>query len=201
MITLDTPTQTLHDSGVLAECALFQLDFAASAGGTQRIALWPVDIVSGGYTWQGVGNAIKAPTAKASADASGRLTLELSAANLALLALCMGSSQTWRGRRVTLYTQFLGANYVLVGSPQRYWCGTMTRIGTRVESGDANQMQAVVEVEITSLGTSRARTVEGLRWTPQQQRARYPADAGLDGLPSMLAQTEWLSQAYVNSQS
>ncbi|WP_037477854.1 hypothetical protein, partial [Sphaerotilus natans] len=99
MITLDTPTQTLHDSGIVAECGLFQLDFSAAAGGTQRIALWPVDIVSGGYTWRGVGDAIKPPAAKASADAGGRVTLELSAANLALLALCMGPSHTWRGRR------------------------------------------------------------------------------------------------------
>lgn len=54
MITLDTPTQTLHDSGIVAECGLFQLDFSAAAGGTQRIALWPVDIVSGatpGVAW------------------------------------------------------------------------------------------------------------------------------------------------------
>lgn len=200
MIPLDTPTQALHDSGVMAECALFQIDFSAAAGGTQRIALWPIDVVSGGYTWRGVGDAIKAPTAKASADAGGRLTLELSAANLALLAVCMGSSQTWRGKRVTLFTQFLDANYALVGSPRRYWCGTMTRIGTRVESGEANQMQAVIEIELTSLGTSRARTAEGLRWTPQQQRSLYPNDAGIDGLPSMLAQTDWLSKAYVDSQ-
>ncbi|SIR67543.1 hypothetical protein SAMN05421778_11456 [Sphaerotilus natans] len=200
MITLDTPTQTLHDSGIVAECGLFQLDFSAAAGGTQRIALWPVDIVSGGYTWRGVGDAIKPPAAKASADAGGRVTLELSAANLALLALCMGPSHTWRGRRVTLYSQFLDANYALVGSPRRYWCGTMTRIGTRVETGDQQQMQAVVEVELTSLGTSRARTAEGLRWTPQQHRSRYPADAGLDGLPSMLTNTNWLSKAYVDSQ-
>lgn len=194
MIAVSPAKQALLSSGHFAECGLIEAHFAS---GVQRLAMWPIDIQAGGYTWRGVGDAVKVPQVKSAAESSGdRLTLELSAANLALLALCLGSSSTWRGRRVRILTQFMTPEFVPVEVPDVLWQGEMIRIGVRRDQNAEGIDIAVIEVEMAAAGTGRARTAEGLRWTAQQQRARYPGDAGLDGMTSMLASTSWLSEAY-----
>ena len=197
MIAMDPALAALLSSGAFAEAGLVQVDFST---GTQRLAMWPTDIVSGGYTWRGIGDVIKLPAAKASAESNGEsLSLEMSMANLAILAAVSGPSQTWRGRRVTFFVQFMTADFVLVSTPQRFWSGSMRQISTRVEQQDGIS-SAVIAIDLAPLGTGRARTAEGLRWTAAQHRQRYPDDAGLDGLASMLEKTSWLSKAYQESQ-
>lgn len=196
MITIEPELAALFASGAFAEVGLVQVDFSS---GTQRLAMWPVDIVSGGFTWRGIGDVIKIPAAKSAAEINGEsLSLELSLANLAILATLSGPSSEWRGRRVTFLTQFMTAAFVSVGAPKRFWCGTMRNISTRVESSDGIST-AVIAIDIAPLGMGRARTAEGLRWTAAQHRQRYPDDAGLDGLESMLQKTSWLSKAYQDS--
>lgn len=194
MITMSPAKAALLASGHFAECGLIE---AAFSSGVQRLAVWPVDVPTGGQTYRGLGDAIKVPGIKSAAEQSGdRLTLELSCANLGLLALCLGSASTWRGRRVKILHQFMTSEFVPVEGPDLLWQGEMIRIGTRRDQSPDGVEMAVIEIEMAAVGTGRSRTAEGLRWTPQQQRARYPGDAGLDGLPSMLTQTSWLSEAY-----
>lgn len=194
MIALSPAKQALLSSGAFAECGLLEINFTS---GVQRLAMWPIDVVSGGFTWRGTGDAIKVPQVKNSAESSGdRLTLELSCANLAILALCLGSSSTWRGRRVTILNQFMTAEFIPVETPDVLWQGEMIRIGVRRDQTAEGIDIAVIEVEMAAVGTGRARTAEGLRWTAQQQRAKYPGDAGLDGMTSMLEKTSWLSEAF-----
>lgn len=194
MIAMSPAKAALLASGHFAECGLIEASFSS---GVQRMALWPIDIDAGGYTWRGMGDAIKVPQVKSAAESSGdRLTLELSAANLAVLALCLGSSSTWRGRRVRILTQFMTPEFVPVEGPDVLWQGEMIRIGVKRDQNADGIDIALIEVEMAAVGTGRARTAEGLRWTSQQQRARYPGDAGLDGMASMLEKTSWLSEAY-----
>jgi hypothetical protein len=194
LIALSPAKSALLASGGFAECGLIEATFSS---GIQRLAIWPIDVPSGGFTWSGTGDAIKIPQVKSAAESSGdRLTLEISCANLALMALCLGSSSTWRGRRVRILTQFMTPEFIPVEGPDVLWQGEMIRIGIRRDQNSDGIDIAVIEIEMAAVGTGRARTAEGLRWTPQQQRSKYPADAGLDGMPSMLEKTSWLSEAY-----
>lgn len=196
MITIEPELATLFASGAFAEVGLVQVDFSS---GTQRLAMWPVDIVSGGFTWRGIGDVIKIPGAKSAAEISGEaLSLDLSMANLAILAALSGPSNEWRGRRVTFWAQFMTAAFVSVGAPKRFWSGTMRNISTRVEY-ESGISSAVIAIDLAPLGTGRARTAEGLRWTAAQHRQRYPDDAGLDGIESMLQKTSWLSKSFQDS--
>lgn len=194
MIAVSAPLQSLLGSNFAACAVLIEVAFST---GTQRMTTWPTDLIAGGQTWRGIGDVIKVPQTKSSADGSGEtITLELSMANTGLLATLAGPSSVWRGRRVTMLAQFMDDRWQQVDTPRRFWAGQIRNISARAEPGADGITSAVISVEISRLGTGRARTAEGLRWTAAQHRQRWPDDAGLDGMASMLQKTTWLSEAF-----
>lgn len=194
MMALSAELQALLGGGHCACAALIEVRFST---GSQRLTTWPVDMTAGGQTWRGIGDVIKVPPVKSSAESAGEtVTLELSAANTGLLATLAGPSHVWRGRRVVFHAQFLDSNWLPVDAPKRFWAGQMRNISTRIEPGADGVSTAVISVELSPLGLGRARNAEGLRWTAAQHRQRYPDDAGLDGMASMLEKTSWLSEAF-----
>jgi hypothetical protein len=199
MIGMTAAETALLASGAMAEAGLVEIQFST---GVQRLAMWPINIDSGGFTWRGIGDVVRIPATKHAADSAGdSVTLEVTAASAALVALCSGPSYTWRGKRVQFLTQFMTANFEQVGVPRPFWTGVMVGIGGRAEPGQDGTVNAVLSIDLAPLGMSRARTAEGIRWTAAQHRSRYPADAGLDGLAAMLEQTSWLSREYQQSQA
>lgn len=195
MITMGT---TRHAQVVAGVALLAQLDFTA---GTQYITTAAQTITTGGNTYTGLGSLVSVGNFNEAVDSSAeKITLSLSVANAAMLALALGNVEGYRGRAVRLYLQLYDEQFVAVASPVQRWSGVMDRVQiTRKPAGpdNAGSDGGSVELQCSRSGMARARNYQGLRLTHQQQQLRFPGDTGLQYVRTLIEQpTQWLSKRF-----
>lgn len=196
MIALDAAQSALIASGALAVAALIELDFTAPYG-TQRYTSWSSDLVLDGSTYKGIGHILALPTIKASAQASQDThTLAISSADMSVMALALGPSSSYVGRRARLYTVFMTAEGVVVGVKRLYFTGQMEPVAIAEEADDSGTSTGRIELPLRRLGLARSRNAEGIRMTHAQQQIDYPGDMGLSGMEKMLSSTTWFSKEF-----
>ena len=195
MITMGT---TRHQQVVAGVAWLAEMDFS---GGTVYVTTAPQSITTGGHTYTGLGALVGVANLNESADASAeKITLSLSVADTALLALAIGGVETYRGRAVRLYLQLFDEQFVPVASPVQRWSGVMDRVQINrrpAEPGSAGAGSGSIEMQCSRAGMARARNYQGQRLTDVQQRLAYPGDTGLRYVRMLIEKPQpWLTVAF-----
>jgi hypothetical protein len=192
MITMGT---TQHTAAVVGVAWLAEMQFSAS---TLRLCTAPTNLVSGGFTWTGVGNLGAVGAVNESADTTTeQLTLKLSVVDQALLSSLIADPASYRGRKVKLYLQLLTENWVVSGGPILRWSGVMNKVKVQREFSENQASSGSIELDCMRRGMDRARNYEGARMTLQQQQVLYPGDTGLRYMRELIAKPQvWLSKEF-----
>lgn len=195
---MKTLGHTQHTASVAGLAWLVELHFTS---GALRLTTAPQDITAGGYTWTGLGDLVGVADVTESADAGAQqLELSLSLVNTAMLAATLGNVESYRGRRVRLHLQWLGATFQPVGDPSLRWAGYMEpvrieRESTGLDSTDGPTGRIVLPCSRS--GMARARHAQGRRLTAAQWKRTYPNETGLDQVRSLIEQPAlWLSKEF-----
>jgi hypothetical protein len=196
MITISGTTQ--HQSAAVGVAWLVEMAFTS---GTLRKTTAPLDLVTLGYTWQGLGDLASVEGVAESADAGAeQLKLTLSVVSAAMLAAAIGDPATYRGRNVKLYLALLDETWAVVGTPVARWAGVMNKMSIVRESGGSSEEGAAlgrIELQCMRRGIDRSRNYEGLRLSHQQQTTRFSGDNGLEYVRTLIEKpTMWLSKDF-----
>jgi hypothetical protein len=186
---LSDAQKTALSSPVARTVYFIELQFL---GSTQYICSANQSIVWGGNTWLGLGT-IGSISAIEESDGleSKPLTFTINAAQPTWLALAVGPVEQYRGRVAKMYFCPLDESYQMVGTPEICWRGIMSVISVGIE-GEEGKIQ--LRCETSAYGLKRQ---SSLRMNPSQQRKKYPADAGFDYLPDLIANPQtWLSKKF-----
>ncbi|GCL61486.1 hypothetical protein [Pseudaquabacterium pictum] len=196
MLTLDTSAQTQIDANVRGVQWLVALDFAS---GMVRYTTHAVDIISGGYTWQGFGQLVTVNDLRESEDGSpGDVTLGLSVVSTAMLAAAIGSVENYRNRSARLSLQLIGPNFQPVGAPVARWSGYMNKVRIKRSSSKAGSSSGSIEMVCSRAGANRSRAATGLRHTHAQHIQRFPGDNGFEYLQTLIDKPAlWVSKAFL----
>ena len=189
---------TRHQQVVAGVAWLAQLDFSS---GTVYVTTAPQSLTTGGNTYTGLGALVSIGNLSESADSSAeKITLSLSVANAAMLALGLGNVEGYRGRAVRLYLQLFDEQFTPVDSPVQRWSGAMDKVTiTRRPADTASPGAATgsIDLQCSRSGMARARYYQGLRLTHQQHQSRWPGDTGLRYMRTLIEQPAlWLSKRF-----
>lgn len=196
MIAMTAEETALLSSGTLGVAALIELDFAAPIG-TQRYTSWSSDIVFSGLTYRGIGHILALPDVKYSAEPGhDQHTLAICSADLSVLALALGPSSTYVGRRARLYTLFIRPDGTPLSVRRAYFTGVMEPVSISEDDDGAGTTTGRIELPLRRIGLARSRHAEGIRATHAQQQIDYPGDMGLAGMDKMLKSQIWHSKEY-----
>lgn len=196
MIAMTTEETALLSSGALGVAALIELDFAAPIG-TVRYTSWSSDIVFGGATYKGIGHILAVPDVKYSAEPNNdQHTLAICSADLSVLALALGPSSTYVGRRARLYTLFIRPDGTPLPVRRLYFTGVMEPVAVSEDDDGSGVAIGRIELPMRRLGLARSRHAEGIRATHAQQQIDYPGDWGLSGMDKMLKSQVWYSREF-----
>ena len=157
--------------------------------GTQRLCNFNQNFNWGGYTWNSLGGAGAIGEIRSTEKVEpAPVTLSLSVAQAEWLALSVGAVEDYRGRTIKIYQCPLTEQYQLIDTPMLAWEGDMDVIAISVE-GETGSVTMRCEP-----AAKRLRRRNALRVNAQQQRQRYPDDAGFDFQAQLLASpVTWLS--------
>lgn len=168
--------------------------------GTQRFTNAPVDIPAFGQNFIGLANLVGvSPVTESENTTTERMTFSFSVVNQAMLALTLGSVDTYRGRKIKLYLQFLTEDFKPDGDPVPRWFGYMDKVQVSRRSADAGggTNSGTIEMIASRAGMARARNYEGLRLTHAQHIIRFPGDNGLEYVQRLVEQpSRWLSRRF-----
>jgi len=195
-LTLDGPASSQIAAAVRGAHWLIEMDFTT---GTERVTTAPLDITGGGNTYVGLGNLVEVAAVAESEDSSAaKLTIGITAANSAWLALAVGSVDTYRGQRVRLYLQLLDETFQPVGAMVRRWGGYMDKVQiTRRNAEGGAGGSGRIELQCSRAGMARLRKAQGLRHTHAQQLQRFPGDMGLEYMQTLIEQPSlWISKKF-----
>lgn len=189
---------TRHQQMVAGVAWLAELDFTTS---TVYVTTAPQSITTGGHTYLGLGALVSVANVNESASSSAeKITLALSVADTALLALAVGGVETYRGRAVRLYLQLFDEQFVPVASPVQRWSGVMDRVQINrrpAEPGSAGAGTGSIELQCSRAGMARVRNYQGQRLSDVQQRIAYPGDTGLRYMLTLINKPQpWLTVAF-----
>ncbi|MDT8998346.1 hypothetical protein RQP53_03540 [Paucibacter sp. APW11] len=197
MLALDTAQLALLATRVVGVVWLVELDFTS---GQICLTSMNVPLEIGGKTYRAAGDLLAVGELKESLDPSTQpIALRLSVANPAVLASALGNVESYRGKAARLYLQLVDEVHRPVGVPRLRYTGYMqpVKIERDQPGPDGGVVGGSIELPLTSAGLSRARNVEGLRLSDEQQRARFPGDRGLEYLAGLIKQPAlWLSTAF-----
>ena len=189
---------TRHQQVVVGVAWLAQLDFVS---GTVYITTAPQTLTTGGNTYAGLGSLVSIGSLSESADSSAeKITLSLSVANAAMLALGLGNVEGYRGRAVRLYLQLFDEQFTPVDSPVQRWAGVMDKVTISrrpADAGNPGSSTGSVDMQCSRSGMARARNYQGLRLTHQQHQSRWPGDTGLQYMRTLIEKpAQWLSKRF-----
>lgn len=195
MMAMDSAQHTQVVAGV---AVLAELGFST---GTVYVSTAPVHIGIGVITRIGLGSLLSVSNLHESADARAeQLTVSLSLADSAMLAMAMGNAEIYRGKPARIYLQLLSETFQPVGTPRQRWAGYMNKVQISRQAAQADGNSAAsgsIDLVCSRSGMARARNREGLRLTDAQQQLRYPGDTGLRYVRELVAKpTQWLSKAF-----
>lgn len=190
MITLPGPELARIQSTVRGVALLVSMEFT---GGTQRVTTAPVSVVEGGDTYTALGGSGSVSQWTESADTGDdKVKLGITVANSAYLALALGSVQTYRNKRASIYLALFDDKFQLVGNKVLRWSGKMEKVNIRREENGGT-----VEMVCSRTGMPRSRVAQGLRMTDAQQQKLYPGDYGLQYVRVLIEKPAmWLSKKF-----
>lgn len=195
--SLDPTAAARISSPVRGLAYLIEMAFTT---GTVRLTSAPMDVSSGGNTWQGLGALVDVSTLAQSEDPSGeRFTLSLTAVNTAMLALTLGAVDTYRGRPARAYVQLMDEQWQPAGAAVLCASGYMDKVQITRRRSPPTGGDSVGRIEMvcSRAGMARARNNQGLRLTDAQQQQRYPGDTGLSRVQALLETPSlWLSKKF-----
>lgn len=194
-LTLDATASARIASGVRGVAWLLDLEFTT---GTLHYTTAPVDVTVGATTYDG-GKAVDVSAIGESENANGdKLTLGFTV-KLAILASVLGSVETYRGRRASLWLQLFDAEFQPAGAPVKRWAGVMDKVQVTRQRSDPNGGPSTgrIELQCARAGMARARNAQGLRLSHAQQQQRFPGDLGLEYVQTLIEQPSlWLSKRF-----
>lgn len=175
----DIPDEDLR-RGVTGCTILCQMDFATNP---KNWWLGYGELTAGGVSYEGTGDAIKISRLQQSYGMStGMARFTVPNASPEMIALCDDQESEVAYRRCQVFGQLFGeseSSFTLVGEPFSIFVGRMSDMSTMSSAGER-----VIELEAYGILSKQGKPAYG-RWTPADQRARYPGDKGLDLLPSL----------------
>ena len=181
--------QVAFEKAVVPWAFFVEMQFVS---GTQRLCNFNQNFDWGGFTWNSLGGAGSIGEIRSTEKVEpAPVTLSLSVAQAEWLALSVGAVEDYRGRTVKIYQCPLTEQYQLIDTPMLAWEGDMDLIAISVE-GEAGSVTMRCEP-----AAKRLRRRNALRVNAQQQRQRYPYDAGFDFQAQLLASpVTWLSTTF-----
>lgn len=189
-MTLTAQQQTALEGPIARKAYFIELQFLS---GTSYVSTLGQTVTWGGHDWLGIGALGSISQAEESDGITSRpLTFTLNAAQLAWLALAVGSVEEYRGRPAKMYMCPLSEGFVLIDTPVQCWNGTMDTVAVGVsESGEG---QISLKCETAAFGLKRR---PSLRMNAAQQKKKYPSDTGFDYLTTLIAEPQtWVSIAF-----
>ena len=182
-------------TGVVGCHWLIDLDFST---GMQYLTTAPVDVLSSGTTYIGLGKLMSvAPLAESEDASASKLVISASVTDGALFAAVLGSATTYRGRPVRLYLQLFSETFAPIGTRVARWTGAMEPVRITRRTSPDGPSSGRIEMPCTRNGLARARNYQGLRHTHAQQQLRYSGDVGLQYMQDLIEQPSlWLSKAF-----
>ena len=169
---------------VVAPLVFVELAFAS---GTERVWSGHGTLDWDGRSWTGLGSlgSISAMEETTDLRASG-ITLQLSGVDPTLLGASLLGKAEYRRRRVKVWLGFADPDTgAVIAEPFLAWSGRMDVM--TIEEGETLTIQMTAENDLIDLERPRTR-----RYLPDDQKAIYPGDLGLDYIASLQdAQIEW----------
>ena len=179
--------------------AIWLVDLAFSTG-TVHYTNAPVNLTIGGNFYYGFYSVIDISAINESeANSAEKLTLGFSIVNQAMLALTLGSVDTYRGRAVRLSLQLMDERFQPDGAPILRWSGYMDKVQIPRQRSPATGGASGGKIELlcSRAGMARARNYRGRRLTSTQQQQRFPGDLGLQYMQHLVEQpARWLSKKF-----
>ncbi|AZV00406.1 hypothetical protein pthi1_p41 [Paracoccus phage vB_PthS_Pthi1] len=181
----DIPDAELR-RGDVACTILCQMDFATNP---QRWWLGYGDLTTGGVTYRGTGDVIQISSMSLTYGTSaGMITFTIPAASPEMIARCDNQATEVNNRSCRLFYQLFsmqeageggGHRGRLIGSPISVFTGRM-----RDMRSTSSHVERTIELEAYGRMSWQGKPPHG-RWTPADQKARFPGDKGLDLTPSL----------------
>lgn len=196
-LSLDSTAQARVASTVRGAHWLIQLELTT---GTMHVTTWPHDLTIGGQTYTAIGVEV-ADVSESENGAADKVTLSVAITSQAMLAVALGSVETYRGRKVKLYLQFFDDTFQPVGSAVHYWTGRMEPARIAPEERDEGGIGGRIDFPCNRAGVSRARTTDGLRISDAQHQATYADDKGYEYITTLVERpATWLTIPFLKSQ-
>ncbi|KQT10960.1 hypothetical protein ASG30_09180 [Ramlibacter sp. Leaf400] len=171
---------------------LIDLDFA---GGRLRVTNFPLDVTAMGHPWTGVGMLGEVGQLQESEDGNyQKVRLTLTQVQSSILALAMGSAETYQDRDAIVYVALFDQTFQIQGAPVRRFAGKMENVSI-AERDDKGMGKIHLDLQA---GAYNVRTnPAALRMNHAQHVARHPGETGFRYVPTLIGQPrQWLSARF-----
>lgn len=194
-LTLDGTSSAQIASPAAGAHWLIEMDFLTA---TFRVTTAPIDVLSGGFTYIGLGQQITVDDVSENADVSAAiLNVTLSLTNDVQLAAAIGQIDHYRNRPIRLYVQFFNQDFKPIGTKVLRWSGKMNPVKVKPKRSGNGTLSGRIELPCTRSGMNVFRNYQGIRLTHQQHIQRYPGDLGLEYMSALLEKPAlWLSKRF-----
>lgn len=196
-ITLDANAAARIVNSVRGAVWLVEMFFTS---GTIRFTNSPINLTINSVLYTAYGNLVSVSALNESeSNSSEKLTLSFSVVDQAMLALCLGNVDSYRGKSIRLYMQLMDDRFQPEGAPIRRWSGYMDKVQVQRSSpgSSGGASMGSIDMQCSRAGMARARNFRGLRLTNTQQQQRFPGDRGLEYLQNLIEQpARWLSKRF-----
>lgn len=173
---LQTATAEAVRSDNVRPFSLVEIEFP---DGVARACSLPFDCEIDGKVFSGV-NALGTIGEVQEGAENRSYSVSLTLAGIPLEFVEYVLSQDVKGKQVTLYVGFLNDSNDVVGQPYKTFVGIADTLDLKI--GQESAVQIVAESLLVLWERPKTR-----RFTAADQRARYPGDAGLDYVGSMVS--------------
>lgn len=189
MRQIGSPVEAELLAETLTPIGLVELDFDS---GFVRLWTGTRPLSWNGFTWTGVGTLGQIGAIEETSELravglqlslSGIPTELFGSPSQSVLQITLG--ETWQNRSAKVYYGVLNTQGVLIGDPFQIFGGKMDQMA--IVEGETATITLTCESALIDLERTRAR-----RYTPEDQRAEYPLDAGFDMVSTLQdAEVKW----------
>lgn len=152
----------------------------------------PIRLVTGvwqrtwnGHTWFADGLMLQMDSVRETlAVEAVPLRMRVSGVTSELLSLALDAQYAYPGRRVTVWTAFLGPDYAILDTPTMSFRGFVDSMSIDESTNDDGSVKSEVEISCENK-LVRLRRSNERRFSDEQQRKLYPNDTGLRHLVSV----------------
>ena len=192
-IATDSAWNAAAASPALGVLYLIELAFS---GGTLRLTNWPLNLISMGETWTGLGAIASVGELRESEDGNyQKITLGLTQVQSSSLALALGSAETYQDRAANIHVALVDANSLqITGAPVLRFAGLMDLV--RIDRDpESNTGQILLDCQAGAFNVRS--NPAALRMNQAQHSARRPGETGLRYINDLIARPQqWLSKRF-----